>query len=321
MTSMAFFARLAELERERIAFAIATVVARRSPVSSHVGDRALILASGAMDGFVGGACARDVVRREALRAIRTGRSRLLKIRPAGGASDDETVGDELVAPMGCVSGGSVDVFIEAHLPLRRLIVVGDTDVADALARVAAQVPYDVVRVVEAGELDDIDAVAGVRPIALAALGDLLHADGAEACSRAIAVVASQGHYDEDALEALLAVQPAFVGLLASLRRTAEVAATLTLRGVAADQLATIHAPVGLDLGARAPGDVAIAILAEIVRATTALLLPAETVEVRVGIDPVCGMEVDLATARYRLERDGNAYVFCCAGCQAQFVPA
>jgi xanthine dehydrogenase accessory factor len=321
MTSMAFFARLAELERERIGFAIATVVARRSPVSSHVGDRALILASGAMDGFVGGACARDVVRREALRAIRTGRSRLLKIRPAGDAGDDEAGGDELVAPMGCVSGGAVDVFIEAHVPRRRLIVVGDTDVADALARVAAQLPYDVVRVVEAAELDDIDAVAGVRPIALAALGDLLRADGTDGCARAIAIVASQGHYDEDALQALLGAQPAFVGLLASERRAAEISATLARRGVAQERLATIHAPVGLDLGARAPSDVAIAILAEVVRATATAPLPADTVDVHVAIDPVCGMEVDLATARYRLERDGNTYVFCCAGCQAQFVPA
>ena len=69
---MAFFARLAELERAHVPFAVATVVGRRAPVSAHLGDRALILADGTMEGFVGGSCSRDLVRREALRAIREG---------------------------------------------------------------------------------------------------------------------------------------------------------------------------------------------------------------------------------------------------------
>ena len=319
---MAFFARLAELERDRTPFAIATVVARHSPVSSHVGDRALILANGTMDGFVGGACARDVVRREALRAIRSGRPRVLRIRPEGSRGDVDDADDgAIVVPMGCASGGAVDVYIEPHVPLRRLLVVGDTGVADALARIAAQMPYDVVRVVAAEELDDIDAVAGVHPIALAALHDLLDAEGPDGRARLTAVVASQGHYDVEALEALLATEPAFVGLVASRRRAAAVTTVLARRGVTAERLATIHAPVGLDLGARAPGDVAIAIMAEIVSATVSAPLPDDLLEAQVGVDPVCGMEVDVESARYRLERDGRTYVFCSSGCQASFVPA
>jgi xanthine dehydrogenase accessory factor len=319
---MASFARLAELERERVPFALATVVARRSPVSSHLADRALVLANGTMDGFVGGACSRDIVRREALVAIRTGRPRLLRIRPADD-SIESTSADEVVVPMGCASGGSVDVYIEPHVPLRRLIVVGDTGVADALARIAAQMPYDVVRVVEAGQLDELDAVEGVHPIALGALTGFLEAEQRAARRDLIAVVASQGHYDEDALEALLAVEPAFLGLVASRRRTADVAAVLERRGVAADRIATIRAPVGLDLGARSPSEVAISILAEIVEATAAEGASAEPIEttISVGIDPVCGMEVELETARFHREHDGRTYVFCCAGCRDAFVPA
>lgn len=316
------FARLAELERARLPFALATVVARRSPVSSHVGDRALILANGTMDGFVGGSCSRDIVRREAVRAIRDGRPRLLHIRPDGGDAD---AGDDggIVVPMGCASGGSVDVYIEPHLPLRRLVVIGDTGVADAVARVAAQVPYDVVRVVDAGELDALDAVAGVHPIALGALGEFLDAERRTVPAPSgglVAVVASQGHYDEETLEALLAAEPAYVGLVASRRRSAEVAATLACRGVAAERIATIRAPAGLDLSARTPGDVAIAILAEVVRATTVADDAGET-PADVGIDPVCGMEVALDDARHRVEHDGRIYVFCGAGCKAAFVPA
>jgi xanthine dehydrogenase accessory factor len=319
---MDFFARLAALERERVPFALATVVARRPPVSSHVGDRALILANGTMDGFVGGACSREIVRREALRALQSGNARLLQIRPAGEPGDG-TSAEAIVVPMGCVSGGSVDVYIEPHVPLRRLLVVGDTGVADALARIAAQVPYDVVRVVEAGELDELDAVPGVHPIALGALTEFLAAERRTGRPGLIAVVASQGHYDEETLEVLLAAEPAFVGLVASRRRMAEVAATLERRGVSGEQIARIHAPAGLDLGARTPGNVAISILAEIVGATAAGAAGGEPIEttVRVGIDPVCGMEVELDTARFHREHDGRSYVFCCAGCRDAFVPA
>ena len=288
---MDVFARPAQLERECVAFALATVVARTSPVSSHVGDRALILADGTMDGFVGGACSRDAVRREALRAIARGTPRLLRIRPEGDRAS-EPAGEAIVVPMGCASGGSVDVYIEPHVPLRRLIVVGDTAVADALARIAAQVPYDVVRTPAEGP--------GL-----------------------LAVVASQGHGDEEALEVLLAAAPAYLGLVASRARAAAVAAELARRGVAPERIATIRAPAGLDVGARTPGDVAISILAEIAGVTARAngVADMDVPAAAVGIDPVCGMEVALEGARYRIEHDGRTDVFCCAGCQAAFVPA
>jgi xanthine dehydrogenase accessory factor len=324
------FERLAELERERACFAVATVVARRAPVSSHLGDRALVFADGAMDGFIGGSCSRDVVRREALRAIRSGQPRLVQIRPDPGAhaaARREAAGDEcIVVAMGCASEGAVDVYIEPHLPRPLLIVAGDTPVAGALARVAAQIRYDVVQVVLEAELGNVPPIAGVRRIPLEALERHLADAGTDACTQLVAVVASQGHYDEAALAPLLAVQPAFVGLLASRRRAASVFAVLEQQGVAPDRLATVHAPVGLDIGARTPGDVAISILAQIVAATPLRAAAPEMLAAdaphdeaaATAVDPVCGMDVDVASAQHRLERDGRTYVFCCAGCRATF---
>ena len=207
------------------------------------------------------------------------------------------------------------MYIEPHVPLRRLIVVGDTAVADAVARVGAQIPFDVLRVVDAAELDALNAVPGVHAIAIGALGGQLDAERRAGRTGLIAVVASQGHYDEETLEALLAAGPAFVGLVASRRRAAEVASVLASRGVAAERIARL---------AKALGDpVAISIFAEIVAATAAASAAGEPIETtaRVGIDPVCGMEVALDGARYQLERDGRSYVFCGPGCQAAFVPA
>ena len=263
---MSFYERLAELERERASFAVATVVARRSPVSSHLGDRALIFADGHVDGFVGGSCSRDIVRREALRALRSGLPRLVQIRPGSDpAHEGETVNDDcVVVAMGCASEGAVDVYLEPHLPHPLLVVAGDTPVADALARIAAQIPYEVVRVVLEAELAALAPIPSVRTIALEALPRHLDETGRDRRAHLVAVVASQGHYDEAALAPLLRAEPAFVGLLASRRRTEAVKSALAQQGLAPALLARLHAPVGLAVGARTPGDVAISIVAQII---------------------------------------------------------
>src|SRR6202163_1109836 len=289
---MSFFARLAELERERTSFAVATVVARRAPVSSHLGDRAIVFADGRMEGFVGGSCSRDIVRREALRAIRIGLPRLVQIQPGGSAEGGgDTVGDVCGAvAMGCASEGAVDVYIEPHLPHPRLLVVGDTPVAGALARIAAQIPYDVVRVVLEAELGGLAPIPHVRPIALEALPAHLDDTGSDERAQLVAVVASQGHYDEAALAPLLAAEPAFVGLLASPRRGAAVKTTLAAEGVAAGRRERMQVPVGLDIGARTPGDVAISIIAQIVAAAPSRAGGEAPAAPDTAFDPVCGME-------------------------------
>lgn len=321
---MRFFERIAQLEAQHAPFAVATVVARRSPVSSHLGDRALILADGRMEGFVGGSCSRDIVRRQALEAIRRRQPLLLQIRPDADSTDGPVPADaeRIVVPMSCSSEGAVDVYIEPHVPLRRLIVVGFTPVADSLVRLAAALDYDVLRVAGDSELRDLGPVpAGVRAIALGVLRAYLDELSADTRSALIAVVASQGHYDELALEALLAQPPAFVGLLASRRRAAGVFAVLEQQGVTPERMAAVHAPVGLDIGARSPGEVAVSVLAEII--ARAPVPGSDDVLARraTSVDPVCGMEIDPSTAAYRLERDGRSYVFCGARCRAAFAAA
>src|SRR4029453_10185359 len=95
-----FFERVAALRREGQTFAIATVVARRAPVSAHLGDRAIIFPDGRMAGFVGGACSREIVRRQALEAIRSECGRLVSIRPDAQVADDSS-DEHVFVPMTC----------------------------------------------------------------------------------------------------------------------------------------------------------------------------------------------------------------------------
>src|SRR5574339_442677 len=209
--------RIAALRRAGERFATATVVGRRAPVSAHLGDRAIVMADGRMEGFIGGACSREIVRKQALDAIRTRRARLVSITPdaaSAGTSDPEHV----VVAMTCVSEGAVDVYVEPDLRPRRVVVVGATPVADALARTAVTLDYDVVRVVDAAELRDLETQAAAIGFTLAPLESLAAAVTGGGPGAA-AVVATQGHYDEQALETILrAGGTPYVGLVASRKR-------------------------------------------------------------------------------------------------------
>ncbi|HEY5094877.1 MAG TPA: XdhC family protein [Candidatus Eremiobacteraceae bacterium] len=321
---MHYFDRPAELEQARATFAVATVVARRSPVSSHLGDRAVVHADGRMEGFVGGSCSRDLVRREALRAIQTGKPRLLQIRPDNDSDEhpDSADGERVTVPMGCASNGAVDVYIEPHVPPGLLLVVGYTPVAEALARIAAAAQqFDVVRVAIDAELRDLETISGVRVLALGALEPFLAALDPAARSRLVAIIASQGHYDEAALETLLAGPAAFVGLLASRRRAAAIRGVLAQSGTGAEAIARIRNPVGMDIGARSATEVAISILAEIVSESSkrAARAPEQTDFGSYAADPICGMDVDVRSARFAAEHRANTIFFCSAGCRAAFL--
>lgn len=309
-------------------FATATVVGRHRPVSAHLGDRAIVHADGRMEGFIGGACSREIVRKQALDAIRTGRARLVSIRPD--ASEISTSHPEhVIVPMTCVSEGAVDVYVEPDVRPRRIVVVGATPVADALARTAVTLDYDVVRAVEVDEVSDIQAQAsalGYTVVPLDALDSALREGGAGVA----AVVASQGHYDEQALETILRRGAAYVALVASRMRGSTVKQLLSEQG--APNVDAVRNPAGLDLGARTAPEVALSILAEIVqsRPTHALDDPVDVVgattpastaapQPALAVDPVCQMEVNIATAKHSAEVNGTTYYFCCPHCRSAFV--
>jgi xanthine dehydrogenase accessory factor len=293
--------RAAELRRQGAEFALATVVRCRRPISARPGDRAIVLADGTFEGWVGGACAQPTVRREGVRAIADGRGRLVRLIPGAtpsGAEDDEVV----TYPMTCHSGGELEIFVEPFAPPPQLLALGDSPVTRALAALGPPLGFAVAGDAEPG-----------RPIALERPRD------------SWIVVATMGDADEAAAEAALATDAPYVALVASRKRAATVVEYLRGRGGAAATLARLRAPAGLDIGAATAPEVALSILAEIVQlrrarpAAAAPAAPAAASEApTVARDPVCGMDVDVATAKWTSEHDGGTVYFCAPGCKRAF---
>jgi xanthine dehydrogenase accessory factor len=281
----------AELTRTREPFVQATVVRAQKPTSAHAGDTALVRSDGSIDGFVGGTCAEASVREYGLMTLSTNEPLLLRIVPGEAAPRSSEEGAVTVANP-CLSGGSVEIFLEPKVPAPRLLVVGDSPIAEALAELGRPLGYAV-------EL----------------------ASGQDAVPQgddAAVVVASHGRGEEPALTAALRLGVPYVGLVASRIRGAAVLAALD---VPDEQRARVHSPAGLDIGGRTAGEIALSVLAEIVqeRRTAERALAAAPAEPARAVDPVCGMTVAPVSTSPHATVDGVTTWFCCEGCRAAFL--
>jgi xanthine dehydrogenase accessory factor len=306
-----------DLVRRGEPFALATVVARTPPISAQLGDTALITADGSFYGWVGGSCTRPTVIAQARKALEDNRPRLVALDP-----DPELrlrPGLE-VFPMTCHSGGRVEIHIQPILPPPQLLVYGMSPTARALVRLGGAMGYRVHAIDPAADASDYlgaDVVV-TDPASVRIAGG---------SAPVYAVVATQGQWDEEAVAAALALSPSYLGVMASAKRFAQMRAWLAERAPEAS-LARIRNPAGIDLGATLPEEIAISILAEIVKEraarTRAVVASAaersepSSVETR---DPVCGMTVRVDGARHHARHEGQEFYFCCEGCRERFVAA
>jgi xanthine dehydrogenase accessory factor len=306
------FAAAADLRRRGEPFVLATVVWSRGPSSGKQGSKAIVHPDGRVVGWLGGACAEPSLVDEARRALGDGRPRLMLL----GSADEIERGrreDVAVVPMACESEGALEVYLEPMLPEPQVVVVGRSPAVDTLAQLTQTLGWRVVVVDHGGSAEqhpEVDAV-------VTGLDDLLDLGIDE---RSFVVVATQGHYDDLALERALETTAGYVGLVASRKRADRVLELLRSRGVPDERLARIRAPAGLDLGNVRHEEMAVAILAELVaaRASGAVADGLRVESPAQAVDPVCGMTVAVATAHYTTEQGGATYYFCAAGCRQAF---
>ena len=177
--------RVAQLRTARTPFVHATVVRAQHPTSAQPGDEAILLSDGTIEGFVGGQCAQNSVRKAALGALQTNQSVLLRVLPDGDVHFPEAPGSCVVVNP-CLSGGALEIFLVPQLPAPLIGIRGATPIADALADICGVLGYDVQR---------DDAGAAVSPTAL--------------------VIATHGGPEADTIMAALEAGVGYIGLVAS----------------------------------------------------------------------------------------------------------
>jgi xanthine dehydrogenase accessory factor len=290
-----FLKHAAELYSKDEAFAVATVVRCKAPTSGKPGDRAIVTRNGQISGWIGGGCAQPIVIDEALKSLKDGKSRLIRVSPTAGAEPSDGITG---FTMMCHSGGTLDIFIEPALQKPHLMIFGRSPVAQTLSKLGQALTY---RVTEAG---DNASPSQIRVTPQTAI-----------------VIATQGEDDEGALELALTLDAGYVAFVASTKKWEAVSEYLQTKGISRDRLKSVRVPAGLDIGAQTPEEIAVSILAEIIQARRKAPQPQmpsmPVIETRKEKDPVCGMMVSVPS-KYTSDYNGNKIYFCCAHCKSSF---
>jgi xanthine dehydrogenase accessory factor len=260
---MGVLERAAQRQALGQAFALATVVRTVSVTAAKAGAKALIDPNGQIEeGWIGGGCARAAVVKAAKQCLADGRSRLVSIAPKEGldtlgVSPGEEANGVFFAKNSCPSQGTMDIFIEPVLPQPRLLILGASPVAVALAALAPTFGFAVTVAAGANDLERFPPgparLEGVGPPPAAGDG-------------AYVVVSTQGAGDRAALKAAAAMPARYRAFVGSRRKAETLRRELTAEGVAAEALAAVKAPAGLDISAITSEEIALSIVAEMIAA-------------------------------------------------------
>lgn len=286
MNSLDVLAHAQRLQQQGEPFCLVSVLRVQAPASARPGDKAVVSSQRIEAGWIGGGCAQPAVLRTVKQALADGRSRLIRITPSeagpqaaspslaeGGGSSGEagpardgterTLQDVLEFGMACHSGGTLELFVDPVLPRARLVVVGDSPLAAALAGLAPRVGLPVTVVAQGA--DAARFADAERVIASDDAAELT----AQVAPGAFVVVATQGRRDLQGLRAALALQARQVFFVASARKAAVLKAALVEAGHGAAAVGAIVAPAGEPIGAQTPEEIALSVLATVVAARRA----------------------------------------------------
>ena len=247
------FAAVAEALKRGEPAALVTIIRAQGSTPQRVGAKMLVFPDGRIVGTIGGGCYENEAFWKARTAIETRQPVIAKYELA----------DDLAEDSGLICGGQMEVYIEPLEPAPALYLVGAGHVSYHLGQAAHTVGFKLHVIDDREKFANTERFPDAEEIVVDSIPEWL--TQAELPAHAFAVILTRGHrHDLDALRALAPKDLRYLGLIGSRAKVARLYAALEAEGVAPEQLRRIHAPVGLDLGAVTPQEIAVSILAEMI---------------------------------------------------------
>ncbi|HPS32055.1 MAG TPA: XdhC/CoxI family protein [Anaerolineaceae bacterium] len=244
--------KLAEYNQQQKAVCLCVVVSAQGGVPRHAGSKMLVFPDGSSLGTVGGGEVEAAAKAAALEALRTQKPALVSY--SLNARDEGALG---------ICGGAMQVYVEPFLARPKLLIIGAGHVGKAVAKLGKFLNFTVVVSDDRAELctrAEFPEADLLLPMPMAEIPQQLEID-----SQTYIVDVSRGsELDTAGLPALLAAQPAYIGVIGSRRRWEATRAGLLENGVREAEIARIKSPVGLNIHAETPEEIAVSILAEII---------------------------------------------------------
>ncbi|MCC6148508.1 MAG: XdhC family protein [Anaerolineaceae bacterium] len=247
------FLRIADLERKGDAIAVCTIVKGQGSSPRHVGSKMIVFPDGKIEGSVGGGTMESRVIKEAMEALNVGKSRILEYRLVDPAKGD--VG---------VCGGQVEIYIEPLLPKPQVVILGGGHVGKAVAHLAHWLGFRVAISDDRHEFCSPEAIPDADeyyPVKMSELPQHL-----KITSQSYLVLTTRGKdIDIPGVPVLLDTPAPFIGIIGSKRRWLLTKKAMIENGVPEEKLSHIHSPIGLDIKAETPEEIAVSIMAEIIK--------------------------------------------------------
>ena len=233
--------------------ALVTIVRSTGSTPQRTGAKMLVFADGRTVGTIGGGCYENESVLKAREAIASGTPALVKY----------DLNDDFVQESGLICGGQMEVYIDPIAPAPALYLIGAGHVGWHLSRFAAEAGFRIHVVDDREKFANSERFPAADSIAVDDIGEWLHR--ADLPSSAYAVVVTRGHtHDFEAIRALAARDLRYLGLIGSRAKVARIFDALDAEGMPAECLGRVHAPIGLDIGAITPAEIAVSILAELI---------------------------------------------------------
>ena len=247
------FAAVADaLERGEPA-ALVTIVSTTGSTPQRIGAKMLVFGDGRMVGTIGGGCYENDAFWKAREAITNRRPQLVHYE----------LSDDFAQETGLICGGQMDVYIEPIEPSPELYVIGAGHVGFHLARLAHEVGFRVHVVDDREKFASAERFPDASEVVVDDIPTWLNRTPLP--SHAYVVIVTRGHTNDlDALRALAPRDLRYLGLIGSRAKVARIYDQLRLEAMPAEQLTRVHAPIGLDIGAVTPQEIAVSILAELI---------------------------------------------------------
>ena len=232
---------------------LATVVDTRRSVPRRPGSKMLVFGDGRTIGTIVGGEMEHRVRLEAASALADGRPRLVSYSLVDPAEGDPGV-----------CGGEADIFLEPYMPTATLYIIGAGHVGKAVGELASWLGFRTVVWDDRSDLiDEVDSHEAVDVALSGPLAEAL-AEHTITTNDAIVMVTRNVALDLDILPHLLTTSASYIGLMGSQRRWDTTRAGLVEAGIASEVLARVHAPIGVEIHAETPEEIAVSILAEVI---------------------------------------------------------
>ncbi|NPV76774.1 MAG: XdhC family protein [Anaerolineae bacterium] len=246
------YAEMADIERKGDAAALCTIIEAKGSAPRHVGSKMIVFPDGRIIGSVGGGLMESRVIEEAMAALSDGKTRVLEYRLVDPSKGD--VG---------ICGGQVEVYIEPLLPKPQVVIIGGGHVGKAVAHLAHWLGFRVAVSDDRPEFCSPEAVPDADefyPVKMEELPKHL-----KITSRSYLVLTTRGKdIDVPGVPALLDTPAAFIGIIGSKRRWIFARKAMLENGVPEEKLNRIYSPIGLDIHAETPEEIAVSIMAEII---------------------------------------------------------